>query len=216
MDKTTATLGFGLVLLVALGGHAVYLQSRVSSLEAEIGSLQTDGSGVGPAASPRDARSPEADRVAIAKTVKALREATERGEALTEQETEALVQSVVEDAVDEAFGRKAEQRELKQTDRQMQMMEDSVRVEVEDLGKDFDLSDDDVTRSVEVLVGAMYEGQAIREQLRDESMTMREAKTQGDALKTEIETDLREILGDEAYEELGRRFYGEQGWDARG
>ena len=194
-------LALGGVLLAALGVSNWRLSQRVTALE-----MVAARGLVRPGEAPADA--PDVD--AIESAVAALRVARSGEGSMSEEEAVALIEATLDDTLD----RKADERKTAEVDQYMKMAEESIRVDVEDLIREFDLPDDKVQRVVDLLVQGMYEGHELREDLKAGNITMREAKEEGEVIKKEYADALIELLGQEAYEELGRKFYGEQGWAA--
>ena len=140
----------------------------------------------------------------------ALREAQADGSVITEDEALAIAEAVVEDT----FDRKSEERREQETEKWMELARQKMQVDIEDFGETEDLTSAQVEKTTQALVDAMQAGRLLSEQLRDGTMEMREAVDEGEEIKAALEEELTEILGDEAYEALGVKFYGERGWEA--
>ena len=197
----SAIAAIGALLICALGVSNWRLSRRVAALEM-VAAQQLVRTG--------NATEEATDVAAIQEAVAVWREARSGEGSMTEEEAAALV----EDAVEEAVERKADERKTEEVDQYMKMAEDSMRVEVEDLAEDHDLTEAQVNQVVDLLVQGMYEGHELREDLKAGTITMRQAKEEGEVIKEEYADALTEILGEEAYEALGKRFYGEGGWAA--
>jgi hypothetical protein len=190
------------VLVAVLGASHWRLNRRVAALEMVAArSLVTQG---------EPGTASTSDVAAIEKAVAVWRDARAGEGAMTEDQAAALVEAAVDDAIE----RKADERKNEEVDRYMKMAEESMRVEVEDLGTKFNLGEEKVNQVVDLLVQGMYEGHELREDIKAGTISMREAKEEGEVIKQEYADALTELLGEEAYEELGRSFYGEGGWES--
>ena len=187
------------LLIGALGASHWRMSRRVSALE------MVAARGL---SAPGEQHTSSSDVAAIENAVTAWREARAGEGEITEEQAAELIEA----AVDEAVERKADQQKTAEVDRYMKMAEESMRVEVEDLATQFDLSEAKVNQVVDLLVQGMYEGHELREDIKAGTISIREAKEEGELIKTEYAEALTEILGEEAYEELGKCFYGEGGW----
>ncbi len=209
MNRSTAVLSAALavcsLVIAGLGWTTWSLSSRVAALEMVAAqSLVRSGAARSGGGTTAD------DVAAIEQAVATWKEARAGEGGMTEDEAAALIEQTLEETLE----RKAEERETEKIDQYMKMAEESMRVEVEDLAKEYGLTDEQVGRTVDLLVQGMYEGQDLREDLKAGEITMREAKEEGEIIKREYEETLTEILGVEAYEALGRAFYGDGGWSA--
>ncbi len=191
------TLG---LLIVGLGVSNWRLGRRVAGLEMVVAQgLKSQESKVS-----------GSDQQAIQVALQAWRQARS-GEAAGMDEDEAA--ALVEAALDEALDRKTQEATEAAVDRYMEMAEESIQVEVEDLQEDFNLSDDQVARTIDLTVQGMIEGYELQEDLKKGDISVRQAKEEGEIIKQDYYAALIEILGEAAFEGLGERFYPGKGWD---
>lgn len=221
MDKSMVallgSLGVLVLALGAVGASHMSLSQRVTVLEGELAKAQVavPGEAEGAAVTPErgadpSGATPKANERAVKDMAAALREAQADGSVITEDEALAIAEAVVEDT----FDRKSEERRAQETDKWMELARQKMQVDIEDFGEAEDLTSAQVEKTTEALVDAMQAGRVLSEQLRDGNMEMREAVDEGEEIKAALEEELTEILGDEAYDALGVKFYGERGWEA--
>ena len=168
----TAFVAIGALVLSALGVSNWRLSRRVAALEmvaAQQLVARSEAGGQG------------ADVAAIQKAVEVWRDARAGEGSMTEEEAAALVEATVEDAIE----RKADERKSAEVEQYMKMAEEGMRVEVEDLADEFELPEATVNQVVDLLVQGLYEGHALREDLKAGNITMREAKEEGEVIKQE-------------------------------
>lgn len=166
---------------------------------------------------------PEASTVQSLQTaVTAWREAQEGGEgAMTQEEAAELVQVALDDALeatlDDALDRRAEAREEERVQRFVEVAQESLRGELDGLAQDYGLNDDQVAVASDVMVQGLNEGLELRSAVMRGDVSVLDARSEGQLLRTEVADSLTEALGADAYDELGRRLHGEGGWEsARG
>ncbi len=128
---------------------------------------------------------------------------------MDEEEAAALV----EVALEEALERKTQEAEDAEIDRYLEMATESIEVEVEDLQDEFPLSDEQITRAINISVEGLHEGFELRQAIERRDISMRQAKAEGEALKQDYQDALLEVLGDAAFFALGEKFYPGRGWD---
>jgi len=189
-------------LLVGLGVNNWRMGRRVAALEMVVAqSLKSQGSA--PTAANTD------NQQAVQVAIEAWRAARSGGEdAMDEEEAAALVDAAIEKLED-----KAKEKQDAEVQRYIEMAEEGIRVEVEDLQREYSLSDDQVAKTIDLSVQGMIEGWELQEDLKAGDLTVREAKEEGEVIKSEYMETLLEILGEAAFEALGQKFYPGKGWD---
>jgi hypothetical protein len=115
-------------------------------------------------------------------------------------------------ALDEAWTRKTAQLRAEEVQTYRRLAEEKITNEVDDLAEEYDLTGDQMDRTIELLLDGIEAGHALREGIKSGELSLREAEEEGEELKLGYAASLTEVLGAEAYEALGRQFYGPGGW----
>lgn len=210
MNTTRILAGISVVTtiaLVALGIYAWQLSRRVAALEVVTAHrLAEDASPGAPAVQ------------SLQKAMTAWREARSGGTAMTEDQAADLVQEALDDALestlDDALDRRAEARRSERTQRFLDVAEQNIRMQVDELAADHRLTEEQSAEAVDVMVTALRGRSELRRAVMSGDLTVVEARGEGEVLREAFEEDLSRTIGAEAYEDLGRRLNGEEGWDA--
>ena len=195
---------------LALAGLAVQhwrLSNRVAALEA-VAAQQLVQQAV-----------PETSTVeALQTAMTAWRDAQDGDGSMSQAEAAELVQTALDSALqttlDDALDRRAEARQLERKERFLTVAEQGIRGEVEELAADYGLTEAQVSSASEVMVQGLQDGMELRGSVLRGDVTLFEARSEGQAIRESVQDTLTDVLGVDAFEELGRRLHGEDGWAA--
>ena len=206
-----AAYAVGMTLLVGGLGLAHWrLSSRVAALEV-VAAQQV-----------LDRATPEASTVQALQTAAAAWRDAQAGEAgsLPQEEAAELVQvaldRALETTLDDALEQRAAAREQERRQRFLSVAEQGIEVQLEELALDYDLTEAQTAQAGEVLLSTLQDGMELRRAVGNGEVSLLEARAEGQLLREGLADSLQDTLGADAYEDLGRRFHGEGGWEAAG
>jgi len=193
------------IVLLALAAVVLKQEADLSELEERVSAIRTTTHSTTTVSSTTTRRLEQPDDE-VQGTTAAVRAAAATDGTAPVQEEE------FEDAVEDAVEKREARKRAEGQERWVKNNSDGLRYQLDKLAGDYGLNDQQVEAAMVYIDEILYETVDLREQLREEKITVPEAMEHGDRVLNQLRDDLNEAIGVEATDKMGDMIRPGQGW----